>query len=833
MLSINTQNIFTLLLIIFISYNVFPQNIRKDTLVVEEPDSLYDDSFSEEIKSVAKDSIVFYPKTKITNLYNKVEIETRGETGSIVKLTAGNIEINEEKKIVTAQGMQDSTGKLKDTPVFIEGNNKMEAEKISYNIQTNKGKIWNAYTTENNMIVYGNEIKKDNNDILYLKNLKCIPCEHKDAKTFFVATKAKVIPDDKIVTGPLYLQISGIPTPLFLPFGYFPNTKSSTSGFLMPFVGNSPTQGYFLRDGGFYWAISDKMDLFLRGDIYTNGSWGLRALSNYYFIYKAQGAISIGYSEYYLGDKDIPQQAQKTKSYQVIWKHFQDTKLDPSIRFSADVNYNANQFNRYNAINTNQYLNNAFISNIAFSKTYQFGVISLNAMHSQNSQTHYAEMNLPQLTVNINRFFPFNINNNKPANVLTRLGVSYVLESRVNVKGTDTTLFQSSTLSQRIQTGIKQSMPINTTFNLFKYITVTPGVHLSMLSYPRSIKKYIDTNNLVKIDTLNNWVHGFDFNTNISVAFKVYTDIFYNKGKIKQLRYMLIPTFSYAYRPDITKSFGYQKSYTDNTGKEYFYSIFENSLYGGPNLGEQNILNFNFNNNLESKIKSKTDSGVILKKVVILQNLGISGNYNFSADSFQLSHISFSARNKIWKFFDFLINATGDPYYYDKNTNRRYNQYLIEQNGKLLRWTNINLAINGAIGSGEIAQLKPQIPQYSNSAERGTNAPNLPWRISCNYNWSINLSNPNNKSVTQAVFIGIDYSITTFWKLGISANYDIKSKKVAYSSIDLKRDLKCWEASIRWVPFGQFKSYMFSINMKHSMLSEFKIPRQRQWFDNL
>lgn len=832
MLCTNIRNIRSVLLIILLPFCIFSQTIQKDSVLVEEPDSLYANDIQEELKAQAKDSIVFYPKLKTTILYNKAEVETKNEVGSIIKLTAGKIEINEENNTAFAEGIKDSSGKVLDTPVFTDGTNTMEAEKLAYNIQTNKGKIWNAYTKENNLIVYGNEIKKSDNDILYLKNLKCIPCDAKDAKTYFVATRAKVIPDDKIVTGPLYLEIAGIPTPLFLPFGYFPNTKSSTSGFLMPFVGNSPTQGYFLRDGGFYWAISNKMDLFLRGDIYTNGSWGIRALSNYYFIYKAQGAFSFGYSEYYLGDKDIPQQAQKTKSYQIQWKHFQDTKLNPSIRFSADVNFNANQFNRYNAINTGQYLNNVFMSNVAFSKTYSFGVVSLNATHSQNSQTHYAEMNLPQLAINVNRFFPFNPQGNKPSNLLTRLGIAYVLESKINVKGTDTTLFEQKSLSQRMRTGIKQTMPISTTFNLFKYITFTPGANLSLVSYPNYIRKTLNGFNL-KTDTIQQWVHGFDFNTNVSMSFKVYTDVYFNKGKIKQLRYMLIPTLSYVYRPDITKKWGYQRTYTDVAGKEYSYSIFENGLYGGVAMGQQNILNFNLNNNIEAKKKVQSDSGSTFQKITLLQNLGISGSYNFAADSFQLSTITFSARNKLGKFFDFLINAIADPYYYDNTSQKRYKDFLVDKEGKLLRWTTINFALNGAIGSSEIAQLKPQVPQYSNSAERGTNAPDLPWRISCNYNLNINLTNPQNKNITQSIFVGLDWNITKFWKMGLSANYDIKNKKFAYSSIDIKRDLKCWEASIRWVPFGQLRSYMLSINLKHSMLSEFKIPRQRQWFDNL
>ncbi len=829
----NSQNIIILLWIIFLPFCFFSQNTTSDSVAVfAEPDSLYASDFNEEIKAIARDSIAFYPKSKQTILYNKAEIETKSENNSSIKMTAGYIEVDETTHTVKAQGSVDSTGKLSDTPVFNEGNNKMEAEKMAYNIQTNKGKVWNAYTTESNLIVYGNEIKKDEKEILYLKNLRCIPCEYKDAKTFFVATKAKVIPDDKIITGPMYLQIAGIPTPLFLPFGYFPNTKSSTSGFLMPFIGNSPTQGYFLRDGGFYWAMSNKMDLFLRGDIYTNGSWGARALSNYYVLYKFRGTLSLGYSEYYLGDRDIPQQAQKTKSYQIQWKHFQENKLSPSVRFSADVNFNSNQFNRYNAINTAQYLNNVFMSNIAFSKTFSFGLISLNAMHSQNSQTHYAEMNLPQLTINVNRFFPFNLKGNKPSNLLTRLGISYVLESKINVKGTDTTLFEQKSLYQRMRTGIKQTMPVNTSFAIFRYITITPGLNFSLLSYPDYIQKSFQNNALIT-DTIRQWKHGFDFNANTSIAFKVYTDLFFNKGSFKQIRYMLIPTFNYTYRPDIATQLGYIKTYTDNNKKEYTYSVFENSLYGGISSGKQNVLSFNLNNNLEAKKKIQTDSGSSFKKITLLQNLGISGSYNFAADSFQFSNIQFSARNKLWKFFDFLISATADPYYYDPSTNRRYNKYLIEQEHKLLRWTNFQIALNGAIGSGDIAQFKPPIPQYSNSAERGVNVPDLPWRISCNYNLNIDMNNPTIKNITQTIFTGIDWNLTKYWKIGASANYDFKNKKFAYSSIDIKRDLKCWEASIRWVPFGQFRSYMFNIYLKHSMLSEFKIPRQRQWFDNL
>ncbi len=802
----------------------------QDTTVIK-ADTMIDNSIDDIVKANARDSIVYFPQSNVTIMYGKSNVEYQ-----TMKITAAIIEMDNQNKTLMAYGVKnDTTGKLMDTPIFSEGNTKMEAEKIAYNMESKKGKIWNAYTTESNMLVYGQEIKKDDKDVMYMKNLNCIPCDYKDAKTYFVATKAKIIPNDKIITGPMYLKIGNIPTPLFLPFGFFPNTKKSTSGFLMPFIGNSPTQGFFLKDGGMYLAINQKTDLFLRGDVYSNGSWGVRAINNYISLYRFRGSVMFGYSEYFTGDRDIPSQNHPQKSFNVQWKHFQDSKLNPGVRISADVNYNNNKFNKYNAINSGQYLNNVFMSNVSFSKTLPFGLVSVNAMHSQNSQNSYAEITLPQFALNVNRFFPFNLNGTKKPNILTKTGISYVLEAKNTLVGTDTTLFKTQTLEQRMRNGVRQTLPISTSFNILKNITVSPGANFSMVSYAKKINRYFDASNNLKTDTIQQFVNGFDMNFNTSVSFKVYTDFFFKKGKTQQIRYMLIPTFSYMYRPDIAKDLSYQKQYQDNVGHTYYYSIFETGIYGGPTIGKQNGVSFNFNNNIEAKVKTKTDTGFVYKKKTLLQNLGISGNYNFAADSFRLSYINFSARNKIWKFFDFLANATADPYYYDKTSNYRTSKYLYQQENKLARFTQMNFAVNGAFSSDILAAMNAtrQPPQYTNAAENGAAPTSLPWSLNFNYNININLMNPNQKQTTQTFNFSGSWSMTKFWKFGITSGYDFINKQLSYTSINIYRDLKCWEARIQWIPFGFRKSYSITINLKNSMFSEFKIPRQRQWFDNL
>lgn len=830
--------------VMLISYgSLYAQTTATDTLKKVNADTLIDnETIESKIDYKADDSIVYLAPLKKAILYGNSNVVYEN-----MNVVAEVIEIDYSTNIITAYGLPDSTGKLAGTPVFKDGEQEMNAEKIMFNLKTKKGKIFNALTKQGELLVYGNEIKKDSNNVIYMKDMKCIPCEFADSKTVFRASKAKVIPNDKIVTGPMYLEISGVPTPLGLPFGFFPNTKKQHNGILMPFYGNSPTQGFFLKDGGYYLGFNDQTDMIIKGDIYSNGSWGLRTVNNYNVLYKATGSIHLGFSQFNIGDKDLgPDNFSKQKSYSIGWTHRQDNKNNPKVNFSANVNYQNQLYNKYNSLNTGQYLTNTFQSNINFSRVFKVGTLSSNATHNQNTNTGQVDISFPQLTFNVNRFFPFKRENAVKQNIFDKIGINYLFEARNTLSGKDSTLFQGD-IEKKMKYGIKHSLPISTNFNVLKYITVTPAINLSSVMYTKSIRKEYLTDltpaGRIKSDTVNGFVAGYDANFSTALNTKVFFDYMYKRGKVKQIRHLLIPTLTYVYRPDFGETqYGFwKKVQTDTLGRTANYSIFENSLFGGPGIGAQNALNVNLNNNFEAKVKQQTDTGTIFKKVVLIQNLGITGGYNFAADSFQMSQIGITARNKLFKFFDILAGFNYDPYGYDKTGKRRVAEYAQNYNGVFLRFTSANFAVNAGFGSNSLEALKKvkQSPDLTNGAERGAKNDGkedekLPWNLSAYYNYNIvpDPTNPSKLKTTQTMNFSGDLKPTKYWKLGITSGYDFINKQISYTSFDIYRDLKCWEARINWVPFGFRKSYSITINLKTGMLSDIKVPRQRQWYDN-
>ncbi len=805
--------------------------VTVDTLDEDEP-------LDKKIIYNARDSIRYEAKGNKIFLFGEAYVEY-GD----MNLKAEFIEIDNDKNLVTAYGTTDSTGKKIGTPVFKDNTQEFNAEKIMYNLKTKKGKIFNVLTKQGDLLVFGNEIKKDSTDVIYMKNLKCIPCQYEDAKTAFRATKAKIIPDDKIVTGPMYLEISGVPTPLMLPFGYFPNSKRRHNGILLPFVGNSPGQGYFFKDGGFYWGINDKTDMVIRGDIYSNGSWGLRTTNDYNVLYKYIGAVNLGYSEYVIGDKDVPSLYNKQKSYNINWSHTQDNRNNPTVRFGANVNYINQKYNKFNSLNSGQYLANTFQSNVNFTKSTKWSSFSVNAMGSQNTISGLVDLSFPQLTFNVNRFFPFKRENAVKQNVFDKVGVNYLLEARNTLSGYDSILFKGD-IEKRLKYGIRHSLPISTNFNVAKYITVTPAVNLSSVMYTKTTKKeLLYATNTLKTDTVNGFVAGYDANFTTAVSTKLFMDYMFKSKRLKQIRHLLIPTITYMYRPDFGKEqYGFWKEITvDTIGTKQYYSVFQNNIFGGPAQGEQNTLNFNLNNNIEAKVRKKTDTGYIYNKATILQNLSMSGYYNFAADSFNLSNINVSARNKLFKFFDLVGNAVFDPYVYDTLRKRDRAEYQYNYDGKWARFTSANIAVNGAFSSNMVDAIKNarKPPNLTNGAERGAEKSKvaeegpLPWNLSVFYNLNISQQYIKAKiKYTQSLNFSGSINVTKNWKIGATSGYDFTNKQLSYTSVNLYRDLKCWEARIDWIPFGFRKSYSLTINLKTSMLSDIKIPRQRQWFDN-
>jgi lipopolysaccharide assembly outer membrane protein LptD (OstA) len=819
------------------------------------------------IKTVAIDSLDDNDDTDpldhpiIYNARDSIRYETKGQKiylfgdGYVkyedMELKAETIEIDNENNLITAYGKTDSLGKRVGNPVFKEGSTELVSDKIIYNLKTKKGKIYNIKTKEGDLILKGSEVKKDSNNVVYMKNLECIPCQYEDARTIFKAKKAKIIPDDKIVTGPMYLEIGGVPTPLGLPFGYFPNSKKRHSGILIPFYGNSDALGFYLKDGGFYWGINDQTDMIIRGDIYSNGSWGLRTTNNYNVNYKYNGILDLGYSEFRTGEKEIPLTYAKQKDIAINWRHTQDQKNNPTIRFSSDVNIRTSKYNKYNAQNTGQYLSNTFQSNINFSKTFKIGTLGVNARHDQNTQTKIMNISFPELTFNVNRFYPFKKETRIKQNPIDKIGISYLLEARNTLSGADTAIFKGN-IGDSLKYGFRHSLPISTNITLFRYFTLTPALNLSAVMYTKTTRKELDesTNRIVKT-TDQNFKTGYDANFNTSLTTKLFMDYLFKSKRVKQIRHLLIPTLAYTYRPDFgEEQYGFWKDVLSDTTYRYTnkYSIFENNLFGGPAQGTQNSLSVNLSNNLEAKVRKATDTGFVFNKVTILQNLSFGGSYNFAADSFQMSLISMTGRTKIWKYFDLVFGSTFDPYHtVTRSVTDRYGietlstyrtqEYQFTSNGKLLKFTTGNIALNAAFSSNMVTS-RAKKPDLTNGAERGAVNTNtaqaqerLPWNLNIYYN--VTYTKILNKVVdVQTLNFSGDVSVTKFWKLGVTSGYDFTNRNLSYTSLNLYRDLKCWEARIDWVPFGFRKSYSLTINLKTSMLSDAKIPRQRQWYDN-
>lgn len=846
-----THNKVVFFFVLLISLSISKLNAQSppaDTLkkvsadTISAPDN--SETLTEQIKYNAEDSVVALPLEGKALLYGKATVNYGG-----TNIEAEFIEIDYAKSMILAYGKKDSTGKAIGNPVFKDGDETMEAEKIMYNLKSKKGKIFNALTKQGELLVIGKEIKKDSLNNVYFKNMRCIPCQDADARTAFKATKAKAIPDDKIITGPMFLEIGGVPTPLGLPFGYFPNTKKQANGILPPTFGNSAERGFNLQNGGYYLGINDKTDMTIRGDIFANGSWGLKTKNDYNILYKSRGSINLSYSHFNIGDKDVPKTFSQQKAYQIGWLHTQDNKSDPSIRFSANVNYVNNQaYNRFNAINSGQYLTNTFLSNVNFTKTYKLSSLSINAAHSQNSANRQVDITFPSLTYNVNRIFPFKRETAARQNVFDKLGLSYLLEARNTLSGRDTSVFKGSPLDS-MNYGIRHSIPISTNFNILKYITATPALNLSSVMYTKTIRRQFYSEVVktgaenkdstvygVRTDAVRDFAAAYDANFSTAFNTKVYFDYLFNKGKVKQIRHLLIPTITYNYRPDFGEDqYGfYRNVQKDTTGNSYRYSIFEKGIYGGPTTGKQNAISIGLNNNLEAKLKQKSDTGITYKKVVLLQNLGLNGSYNFAADSLKMSVISLSARTVLFKYFDVVASSGFDPYVYNKTSKTRVDKFTVHEDGRLARLTGATFAVNTSIGSNMLEAMRKtrQAPDMTNGAENGAETnPNetqeqLPWNLRISYNLSLMNDDDRKLQPTQTLNFSGDLMPTKFWKIGITSGFDFTNQKLSYTSVNIYRDLKCWEARIDWIPFGPRKSYNLTLNLKSSMLSDFKIPKR-------
>ncbi len=782
----------------------------------------------------ATDSMMIDKSNQKAYLYNNAVVLYDG-----LNLKAGYIEIDFKNNMVYATSMKDSAGKDIQKPVFEQGADKFTAAKITYNFNTKKGKIVDVITQQGEGFIHGRDIKKDTNNVYYVGHGKYTTCDLDHPHFYIGAKKIKVIPDDKIVTGPAVLFLADIPTPLAIPFGYFPNKKGRASGILMPTYGESLNLGFFLKDGGFYFGMNEYVDLALRGDVYSNGSFGAKAASNYRMRYKYNGAFNINFSRFIEGDKELPNSTIRN-DFLVRWSHQQDPKARPNSRFSANVNAGSSSYNKYNGNVNGDYLTNTMQSNISYSKSFSGTPFnfSANARHSQNTITKKVDISLPELALNMNRIYPFKNNKRVGTKWYDKIGLSATANARNDINTYDTLLFTDRTLRQ-MRNGVRFTMPISTSFNVLKYFTLTPTINTASNIYFETIQKRYDPNvNYVFTDTITGAKMANDFSLSSGLSTRLYGDYFFRGKRFKQIRHVATPTLSASYRPDFSESgYGYYKTVqTDALGTEQKYSIFQNGIYGSPQSGKSGLVGFNLNNSIEAKIRQKTDSGNVDKKISLLESFNIGLSYNLAAKNFNWSSININGRTRLFNVLDINASALLDPYQIDSIGNRI--EEFEYKNNKIGRITSSNVSLSTNLRSKEKDANKPKTStmgtqdelDYINSHRDAYVDFNVPWNLNVYYN--INYSKPGiTENITQSVTFNGDFSLTQKWKISLSSGYDFTQKEMTLTSINVYRDLHCWEMRFNWVPFGFRQSFSIDINVKSSILRDLKLSRRRGWQD--
>ena len=729
----------------------------------------------------------------------------------------------------------------------------------------------------------GEDVKKNEFDELFIHDAKYTTCNLAEPHFHISARKIKVIPGKKVVSGPFHLKFRDVPTPLGFIFGMFPQPKKTVSGIIMPNYGEEKRRGFYLRDGGYYFAVNEKLDLQLTGDVYSKGSYGLSLGTNYKKRYAYNGSLRFDYNSTKMGEFE---DSGVSKDFSLAWSHSPDSR-GKSSRFSSSVNFQTNSYNQNKNLvysNFNESINAQFNSNISYSKTFKGTPFnfSANLRHSQNVQTKKVNLTLPDISYNMSRIYPFKNVGKLGKTALGKLSISHRFTGRVqlsnagigsNLSGINIVnsadnfseqiefnLDNFNSILDRSKIGVKHTIPVSTSFNLFKYFTLSPNLNYEEIWYLKKLNySYNEVENGVRIDTTNSFSRAWSYNTAFSMSTRIYGTLFFKKGKIKAIRHVISPEVSFSFSPDFTKpKFGYYEDVRINEeGDTKLLSKYENFLYGTPRIGSSASMNFYIGNNLELKVLDKNDSISGTKKIKIFENLAFTSSYNFLADSFKLSPIRFNARTSFFKgLVNLSLSGNIDPYTYrlDSTVESSSGSKIIYQR----RVSDLALLNKQGIGSLDFINIalgfrfsandfKSDARETELDSEYGTAEQlnyinsnmaeyidfNVPWSVNASYNLNRRKLGYRDPTITQTLTFSGDLSISEKTKLSFRSGYDFKNKMMTQTSINATRDLHCWRINFSWVPFGRFQSYNLSINAVSALLQDLKLEKRSRFFDNL
>lgn len=795
------------------------------------------------VKYTARDSIRYSVTGREVFLYGEAEV-----TYENINLKADYIKLDQAHFELFAEGVKDSTGKITGKPVFKEADNTYSADQLNYNFKTKKGKIRQVFTEEGQGFLQGRELKRTPAEEFYIKKGKYSTCNLQDPHFYINISKAKVT-KKRIITGPANLVIEDVPLPLAIPFGFFPKRNIRTSGILMPTYANDQTLGFGLENGGYYFAINDYSNLELRGNIYTNGSHALLAKTEYVRRYGYSGDLQVNYVLRKIGEVQTPE-FEKTKRFFLVWNHLQDAKARPGSSFSANVRAGSGKFLKENSRNVAQMNQNDLNSSISYSKNWVGTPFSLTAglTHHQDLQQKTVDLGLPSIGFGMTRQTPFARRESVGKQAwYEKIGLSYNLIANNSIRTFDSLLFTKASL-KNFRNGISQSIPINTSLSIAKYLTFTPDISYQERTVFSTIRRgfkplYNASGEVTNQQALTtDTVYGLSSFRTYSAGTRLFTVVYgmfnVNKAGIVAVRHMMQPSLGYRYTPDFSKGYGYFKSYTDTTGKTINYSIYEQSIFGSPSRGKSSMMSFVLDNNLEMKLKSKKDTVTGTKKIKLLESLSLSGNYNFAADSFQLSAITLNGRTNLFQKININFNAIYDPYAFNKTTQRAVNAFYWDTNKKLARFKSAYLAIGGNLNPEKREKKKSDDENvqreldYINSHLDEFVDFNIPWSLGFNYVMTYNNDmRPGYNRYTQSLDFYGDANVTSKWKFSFHSGYDFNHKKLTNTSVNIYRDLHCWDLSFNWIPIGVYQSYRVTLQVKASILRDMKLIRRKEFYN--
>jgi len=773
----------------------------------------------------AEDSIVFDAVSNKVFLFKNAKVHYKE-----LELESYHIDVNWKLHEVTATGNTDSINPKKGNPLFKDGEKSFQSKKMVYNIDNRKGKIYDLVTKEEEGYIHSEQVKRLGEEEYYSYHATYTTCDAEEPHFGFKAKKMMVIPDKLIVTGPANLVIENIPTPIVLPFGIFPIKKGQTSGLLMPAPGQDINRGFFLRNGGYYFVLGHHHDLAITGDIYSFGSYGVHINSAYNYLYKANGNFSLQYGSTRIGDPQEPR-FNVRKDFKINWRHVQDPRANPNNQFSSSVEMGSSRYDRNNSQDATEFLTNTYQSSISYQHIFPGKPInfSLTAGHNQNNRTREMNFDLPSINFSVNRLYPFA----KKSGVGKKrwydlIGISYSARAINHLQTYDSLLF-TTTKWDDFNKGITHYIPVSASFNILKYINITPTISYNERWYFNTSIQSRDSLDRIVRTKQNEFKTERDWSATLSFSTRLYGIKQFKHGKIKAIRHVVVPTVALNYHPNYGESkYGYYVyNPADTNGKSTMYSIFEGNLIGGPpSPGKYGAVVFGVNNDLEMKVYSKKDSINHSKRITLLRSFGINTSYNMAADSFHWSVISVIASTVILQKINVNFNMGIDPYSYVSPT-RRIDKLAINESGKIGKINNANVSIGSAFST----KNAPSDKSNAASIRRGNteiNTNTIPFSINANYTLFISPRVINFRDTiiyNQSLSCNSDIGLTPFWKVGFNAGYDIKAKRLDVTSLNLTRDLHCWVLRVNIAP-GRF--YSIDLNVKAQVLNDLKLSRRRQ-----